>query len=149
MAKAKAKSLNGQCVRLKSICYFFLIFFSPRLQIFYPNKKNEHFFGLKLLSFVKSPSVIFVNVPFRPLLFAMTAAIASGAATKPDYLKHRLLSEIKSVAPGRTFTVALFLDHDDDFHTYWQTEYSRACDFLAWDLPDGSSRSIQWQVPEK
>ena len=88
---------------------------------------------------------------FRPLLFAWTAAIASGAATKPDYLKHRLLSEIKTVAPGQTFTVALFLDHDDDFHTYWQNPGTVGlATSLTWDLPDGfKAGPIQWQVPEK
>ena len=91
-----------------------------------------------------------MKVLFRPLLFAMTAAIASGS-TKPDYLKHRLLSEIKTVAPGQTFTVALFLDHDDDFHTYWQNPGTVGlATSLKWSLPDGfKAGPIQWQAPEK
>ena len=80
----------------------------------------------------------------------MAAAIAPGA-TKPDYLKHRLLSEIRTVAPGQTFTVALFLDHDDDFHTYWQNPGTVGlATSLKWELPDGfKAGPIQWQVPEK
>lgn len=83
-------------------------------------------------------------------LFVVTATIASGA-TKPDFLKHRLLSEVKTVAPGQTFTVALFLDHDDNFHTYWQNPGTVGlATSLKWELPSGfKAGPIQWQAPEK
>jgi len=84
------------------------------------------------------------------LLLVGAATIASGA-TKPDYLKHRLLSEVKTVAPGQTFTVALFLDHNEDFHTYWQNPGTVGlATSLKWELPEGfKAGPIQWQVPEK
>ena len=91
-----------------------------------------------------------MRILLRTLLFAVTATIASGVA-KPDYLKHRLLSEVKTVAPGQTFTVALFLDHDEDFHTYWQNPGTVGlATSLKWSLPDGfKAGPIQWQAPEK
>ncbi len=91
-----------------------------------------------------------MRILLRTLLFVGTATIASGV-TKPDYLKHRLLSEVKTVAPGQTFTVALFLDHDEDFHTYWQNPGTVGlATSLKWSLPDGfKAGPIQWQAPEK
>ena len=84
------------------------------------------------------------------LLLTVVATIVSGA-TKPDYLKHGLLSEVKTIAPGQTFTVALFLDHDDDFHTYWQNPGTVGlATSLQWELPAGfKAGPIQWQAPEK
>jgi len=91
-----------------------------------------------------------VRILLRTLLFVGAATIASGV-TKPDYLKHRLLSEVKTVAPGQTFTVALFLDHDEDFHTYWQNPGTVGlATSLKWELPSGfKAGPIQWQPPEK
>ncbi len=84
------------------------------------------------------------------LLLVVTATLACGA-TRPDYLKHGLLSEVKTIAPGQTFTVALFLDHDDDFHTYWQNPGTVGlATSLKWELPAGfKAGPIQWQAPEK
>ncbi|MBT3637458.1 MAG: hypothetical protein HN531_10995 [Opitutae bacterium] len=84
------------------------------------------------------------------LLLTVVATIASGA-TRPDFLKHKLLSEVKTVAPGQTFTVALFLDHDEDFHTYWQNPGTVGlATSLKWELPAGfKAGPIQWQAPEK
>jgi DsbC/DsbD-like thiol-disulfide interchange protein len=80
----------------------------------------------------------------------VVTTIVSGA-TRPDFLKHRLLSEVKTVAPGQTFTVALFLDHDEDFHTYWQNPGTVGlATSLKWELPSGfKAGPIQWQAPEK
>jgi thiol:disulfide interchange protein DsbD len=84
------------------------------------------------------------------LLLAVAAASAAGPP-KPAFLKHRLLSEVKTVAPGQTFTVALFLDHDDTFHTYWVNPGTVGlATSLEWELPPGfKAGPIQWQVPEK
>jgi thiol:disulfide interchange protein DsbD len=62
-----------------------------------------------------------------------------------------LLSEVKTIAPGQTFTVAFFLDHDDDFHTYWQNPGTVGlATSLKWELPAGfKAGPIQWQAPEK
>ena len=83
-------------------------------------------------------------------MLVVTATLVCGA-TRPDYLKHGLLSEVKTIAPGQTFTVALFLDHDDDFHTYWQNPGTVGlATSLKWELPAGfKAGPIQWQAPEK
>lgn len=84
------------------------------------------------------------------LLLVVTATLVCGA-TRTDYLKHGLFSEVKTIAPGQTFTVALFLDHDDDFHTYWQNPGTVGlATSLKWELPAGfKAGPIQWQAPEK
>ena len=105
---------------------------------------------MKLLSFIKTFKLHIVKSFLSTLKFLAAVTIASGTP-KPDFLKHRLLSEVKTVAPGQTFTVALFLDHDEDFHTYWQNPGTVGlATSLKWNLPDGfKAGPIQWQVPEK
>ena len=73
------------------------------------------------------------------------------AASKPVGVKHALISEVDSLAPGQTFTVALFLDHTDSFHTYWKNPGTAGlATSLKWTLPEGFEASpIRWQVPEK
>ena len=47
--------------------------------------------------------------------------------------------------------MALFLDHDEDFHTYWQNPGTVGlATSLKWELPAGfKAGPIQWQAPEK
>jgi hypothetical protein len=42
------------------------------------------------------------------------------AAVATDNVKARLVSEVRSVAPGQSFWVALELDIRDGWHTYWR-----------------------------
>ena len=80
----------------------------------------------------------------------MAFAVAS-AASKPVGVNHALISEVDSIAPGQTFTVALFLDHTDSFHTYWKNPGTAGlATSLKWNLPKGFKASpIRWQVPER
>ena len=66
-------------------------------------------------------------------------------------VRHSLLSEVEAIAPGQTFTVALFLDHNESFHTYWMNPGTVGlATSLKWTLPEGFEASpIRWQVPEK
>ena len=53
------------------------------------------------------------------VLVFLVASTVTFAASKPVGVRHSLLSEVEVIAPGQTFTVALFLDHNESFHTYW------------------------------
>jgi len=82
------------------------------------------------------------------ILGACTNVLAS---SKSVGVNHALISEFDSIAPGQTFTVALFLDHTDSFHTYWKNPGTAGlATSLKWTLPKGFEASpIRWQVPEK
>ena len=82
------------------------------------------------------------------ILGACTSVLAS---SKSVGVNHALISEFDSIAPGQTFTVALFLDHTDSFHTYWKNPGTAGlATSLKWTLPKGFEASpIRWQVPEK
>jgi len=85
------------------------------------------------------------------VLVFLTAATATSAVPKSVGVRHSLLSEVEAIAPGQTFTVALFLDHTDSFHTYWKNPGTAGlATSLKWTLPEGFEASpIRWQVPEK
>ena len=84
------------------------------------------------------------------LVFLVASTVAC-ATSKPVGVRHSLLSEVEAIAPGQTFTVALFLDHNESFHTYWMNPGTAGlATSLKWTLPEGfESSPIRWQVPEK
>ncbi len=61
-----------------------------------------------------------------------------------------LFSEEKSIAPGKSFSVALQLEHPKDWHSYYQ--HSGGVELppsIEWKLPEGfTAGPIQWPVPE-
>lgn len=86
-------------------------------------------------------------MPFRRLLFALLtlAALASGAHAQ---VKASLVATETSIQPGRPFTVALRLEHEPHWHTYWINAGTGYPTSLAWELPAGwSAGEIQWPAP--
>jgi thiol:disulfide interchange protein DsbD len=69
------------------------------------------------------------------------AAPASGA---------ELAAEVKTIAPGATFTVALKLTHPADWHSYYQNSGGvEQPPAIKWTLPEGfSAGPIQWPAPQ-
>jgi DsbC/DsbD-like thiol-disulfide interchange protein len=88
---------------------------------------------------------------FHTVVLFLGACATVSAASKSVGVRHSLLSEVESIAPGQTFTVALFLDHNESFHTYWMNPGTVGlATSLKWTLPEGFEASaIRWQVPEK
>jgi thiol:disulfide interchange protein DsbD len=70
---------------------------------------------------------------------------ATGAPTS----EARLVAEVKSIAPGEPFSVALELDHPDEWHSYYLNSGGVELPLaIEWTLPDGfSAGEIQWPVP--
>jgi thiol:disulfide interchange protein/DsbC/DsbD-like thiol-disulfide interchange protein len=86
------------------------------------------------------------------LAIASPAAFAlSGNTVATDNVKARLVSEVASIAPGQTFTVALELDIRDGWHTYWRNPGdSGEPTKLAWQLPPGfTAGDIVWTTPHR
>lgn len=92
----------------------------------------------------------------RAFCLASTLIIATHAEAQFELpssdpaTKASLVSEVKTVAPGGKFTVALKLEHPKGWHSYYLNsggvEESPA---IRWTLPDGFSASpLQWPAPE-
>lgn len=62
-----------------------------------------------------------------------------------------LVSEQASIQPGEPFTVALRIEMEDGWHSYWKNPGdSGEPTSIAWDLPDGfSADSLQWPYPHR
>lgn len=81
---------------------------------------------------------------FAPLL----AAGAQAALKRPEHVKATLVSAESSIQPGRPFTVALRLEHEPHWHTYWLNPGTGLATTLQWTLPEGfSAGEIQWPAP--
>jgi thiol:disulfide interchange protein DsbD len=88
---------------------------------------------------------------FGLLLVAPAAFALSGSAVATDNVKSRLVSEVKSIAPGEVFWVALQLDIRDGWHTYWRNPGdSGQATKLLWQLPPGfTAGDIVWTTPHR
>lgn len=70
---------------------------------------------------------------------------SGGPATRAE-----MVSEVKSIAAGASFSLALKLDHPDGWHSYYRnTGGVELPPAITWKLPDGfTAGSIQWPAPE-
>ncbi|MGA2777712.1 MAG: protein-disulfide reductase DsbD domain-containing protein [Steroidobacteraceae bacterium] len=86
-----------------------------------------------------------------PAALAQAAFALSGGTIATDNVKARLVSEVRSVAPGQTFFVALELDIREGWHTYWRNPGdSGQATKLVWTLPPGfAAGEIQWTTPHR
>ena len=63
-------------------------------------------------------------------------------------VKASLVSPVTSVQPGQTLTVALRMEHEPHWHSYWVNAGTGYPTRLKWDLPAGwSAGDIQWPTP--
>ncbi len=90
--------------------------------------------------------------PFRLLclLFALPslALAAESAAVKKGAVGAQLVSDAAAIVPGQPFTVALRLQHDPHWHSYWIAPGTGYPTSLTWTLPGGfKAGEIQWPTP--
>ncbi len=79
-------------------------------------------------------------------VFAQVAEAAFAGA--PQHVKATLVAAEQSIQPGRAFTVALRLEHDAHWHTYWINPGTGYPTSLEWTLPEGfEAGEIQWPTP--
>lgn len=92
--------------------------------------------------------------PAHVLAFVLaTLAPAAWSATGPvrdQHVEVELVSDVAAIVPGRALTVALRVNHDEHWHTYWKNPGDAGLQTeIAWKLPDGfSAGQIRWPVPE-
>lgn len=76
---------------------------------------------------------------------------AGGPTAKPGAVAVALVSESAAVRPGRPFWVALRMDHDAHWHTYWKNPGDAGVPTtLAWTLPPGlRTGDLEWPHPTR
>lgn len=91
----------------------------------------------------------------RPRLFLSAIAVVCLSATlhagEPSHVKVALIPEVRTIAPGAPFWVAVRLKMDPRWHTYWiNPGDSGAPTEIRWNLPPGfEAEPIQWPHPER
>ena len=84
------------------------------------------------------------------LLFALSPG-GSANPIRSDHIEVELIAETVSVQPGTAFWVALRLNTDEHWHTYWRNPGdSGLATTIEWQLPAGASVSgIHWPYPQR
>src|SRR5215212_5326484 len=91
----------------------------------------------------------------RPRLFLSAIAAVCLSATlhadEPSHVSVSLIPEVRTIAPGTPFWVAVRLKMDPRWHTYWiNPGDSGAPTEIRWNLPPGfEAGPIQWPYPER
>ncbi|HEY0863014.1 MAG TPA: thioredoxin family protein [Lacunisphaera sp.] len=88
----------------------------------------------------------------RPLCLLLAlpalALAAQSVAVKKGAVGAQLVSDAAAIAPGKPFTVALRLQHDPHWHSYWIAPGTGYPTSLTWTLPEGfKAGEIQWPTP--
>ncbi|MEM1296285.1 MAG: protein-disulfide reductase DsbD domain-containing protein, partial [Verrucomicrobiota bacterium] len=75
----------------------------------------------------------------------------AGINTQGGLIEMEMVSEVRSVQPGKTFTVGLKIWHAPGWHTYWrQPGIVGVPTSLEWTVPDGFQvGEIRWPSPER
>jgi thiol:disulfide interchange protein DsbD len=86
------------------------------------------------------------------VLFGLFASETSAVAkpVKTEHVTAELVSEFDSLVPGQSNTVAVRLEMDDHWHTYWANPGdSGLATQIQWTLPDGiTAGPIKWPAPQ-
>jgi len=89
----------------------------------------------------------------RLFLAAMAVVCCSATvrAEEPSHVKVALIPEVRTIAPGAPFLVAVRLNMDPRWHTYWiNPGDSGAPTEIRWSLPSGfEAGPIRWPYPER
>ncbi len=84
-------------------------------------------------------------------VIAVVCLSAAIHADEPSHVKVALIPEVRTIAPGTPFSVAVRLTMDPRWHTYWiNPGDSGAPTAIKWNLPPGfEAGPIQWPHPER
>lgn len=108
--------------------------------------------GLMFVSMRSISSVLALIVGLIGAIATAQSPVAeSEAAIATEHTRATLLSEHRAVAPGSSFWVALKLEIDPGWHTYWKNPGDSGLPGdIVWTLPPGvSAGPIEWPVPER
>ena len=96
-----------------------------------------------------SLSIGLLALPVLPALSLSNGAFAAESkAVKNGSVGAQLVSDAAVIEAGQPFTVALRLQHDPHWHSYWIAPGTGYPTSLTWTLPAGfSAGEIQWPTP--
>ncbi len=78
----------------------------------------------------------------------LPAAFAKDGPVRNGSVSVELVAKEASIQPGRPFWVALKMNHDEHWHSYWINAGTGYPTSLTWKLPDGfTAGQIQWPTP--
>lgn len=100
--------------------------------------------------FWKKPSImVVITIGLSISLFVFSGALAE--VQKSEHVKAQLVSEVQSIKPGQSFWVALRLQMEEHWHTYWKNPGDSGLPTeIEWNLPTGfEAGEIQWPYPQK
>ena len=84
----------------------------------------------------------------RHNIWLFLAIVMFAPAITCAHVRSSLVAADASVQPGKPITVALRLDHEPKWHTYWINAGTGYATSIKWELPAGwSAGDIQWPVP--
>ena len=87
-------------------------------------------------------------MPLRRLLAFTALLFAALVPAAHAQVRASLVAAETSIQPGRPFTVALRLQHDPHWHTYWIYPGTGVPTELTWQLPEGwTAGPIEWPTP--
>jgi thiol:disulfide interchange protein DsbD len=73
----------------------------------------------------------------------------SAAPVRHGSVAVELVSSVDSIEPGQSFFVALRMQHDPHWHTFWKNPGTGYPTCLTWTLPKGfTAGEIEWPVPK-
>ncbi len=88
------------------------------------------------------------------IILLLLGSIVSARAVQSDTVRDghvaaTLISEVTSIQAGTSFWVALKLEHDEHWHTYWVNDGDSGLPTsIRWELPDGfAAGDIVWPYP--
>lgn len=88
--------------------------------------------------------------PFFSFFSLLLLGLSAFTASAQDQVKATLTAATASVQPGQAVTVALRLEHDPHWHTYWVNAGTGYPTTIEWTLPEGwTAGEIQWPAPVK
>src|SRR5690606_10569245 len=71
-----------------------------------------------------------------------------GAGVAQAQVNSSLVAADTAAQPGKPLTVALKLDHEHGWHTYWENPGIGEATSIEWQLPAGwTAGDIEWRVP--
>ncbi|HET7535548.1 MAG TPA: thioredoxin family protein [Candidatus Didemnitutus sp.] len=104
------------------------------------------------MNFRRLPAFVFAALlAFASLPFAVSAKESPPAKEGPvrnGNVTVQLVARDSSIQPGKPFWVALKMNHDAHWHSYWINAGTGYPTSLTWTLPDGfKAGPIQWPTP--
>jgi len=96
-----------------------------------------------------APRTIGYSVLLLLWMWTATPALAQPTDDPSPHSEAALVSEVETIAPGEPFTVAMHLDMEPGWHSYWKNAGdSGLATSIDWTLPEGfSAGDIQWPHP--